>query len=178
MSRQVKQEERFMRWAQERESLFLALQRAPIPEKIVAYQQLEKRILKETRTAHEQLVIRRRISMDLLVATSQGPWRGFSPYLRRIERLGYASMLDRVLACVLAAQAANQSPAGRRKAAALIADIERRTRGRKLHPGVREEMDGALARARRILGIDPGKAAEHSSSPSMRMSARRRRPQS
>jgi hypothetical protein len=69
------------------------------------------------------------------------------------ERLGYASMFDRLLACVLSAQASKGSPAGRRKAMALIADIQRRTRGRKLHPGVREEIDGGLARAQRLLGI-------------------------
>jgi len=153
MPRQLKQEERFMHWAREREQLFLSLQRASIPEKILAYRKLERRILRETRTAYEQQVIRQRISMDLLMATSEGPWRGFSPYLRRAERLGYASMFDRLLACVLSAQASKGSPAGRRKAMALIADIQRRTRGRKLHPGVREEIDGGLARARRLLGV-------------------------
>ncbi|WP_157232012.1 hypothetical protein [Hyalangium minutum] len=165
-----------MRWARERESLFLALQRASIPEKLVAYKQLEKRILKETRTAQERQVIQRRISMDLLVATSDGSWRGFSPYLRRAERLGYASMFDRLLACVLAAQASKQSPVGRTKATALITDIERRTRGRKLHPGVREEIDGALSRARRILGINTIKAGAHSSASPTSLSARKRRP--
>lgn len=144
-----------MRWAQERENLLLTLRHAAIPEKLTAYRLLEKRLLKETRTAHEQQVIRRRIAMDLLTAASQGPWRGFSAYLRRMERLGYASLFDRAVACVLAAQASKQSPAGRGKAAGLIAELERRTRGRKLHPGVREELDGALARARRILGIAP-----------------------
>jgi hypothetical protein len=154
MPRRLKQEERFMNWAREREQLFLALQRASIPEKVLAYRQLEKQLLKEARTAHEQQVLRRRISMDLLMATSDGPWRGFSPYLRRTERLGYASVFDRLLACVLSAQAAKGSPVGRKKTLALIADIERRTRGRKLHPGVREEINGALARARRFLGVD------------------------
>ncbi len=154
MPRPVKQEERFMNWARERESLFLTLQPASIPEKVRAYKQLEKRILQETRTAHEQQVIRRRISMDLLKATSGGTWRRFSPYLRRTERLGYESMFDRLLACVLSAQASKGSAAGVRKTAALIADIERRTRGRKLPPGVREEVDGALARARRFAGLN------------------------
>lgn len=158
MPRPVKQEERFMNWARERENLFLTLQAASIPEKVRAYKRLEKRLLPQTRTVHEQQVIRRRISMDLLVATSGGTWRGFSPYLRRAERLGYASMFDRLLACVLSAQASKGSPAGVRKTVAIIAEIERRTRGRKLHPGVREEIDGALARARRFLGLTAGKA--------------------
>jgi hypothetical protein len=157
MPRRLTQEERFMNWARERESLILPLMRAPIPEKVRAYKQLEKRILKEARTAYEQQVIRRRISMDLLVATSDGPWRVFSPYLRRVERLGYTSMFDRLLACVLAAQASKGSPTGVRKAVALIADVERRIRGRKLHPGVREEFDGGLARARRLAGLDTGR---------------------
>jgi len=156
MPRTVKQEERFMSWARERENLFLTLQSASLPEKIRAYKSLEKRLLQQIRTAHEQQVIQRRISMDLLAAASGGTWRGFSPYLRRAERLGYASMFDRVLACVLAAQASRGSHAGVRRTAALIADIERRTRGRKLHPGVREEIDGALARARKFAGLHAG----------------------
>jgi hypothetical protein len=153
----LKQEERFMNWARERENLFLTLQHASIPEKVRAYRQLEKRILQETRTAHEQQVIQRRIAMDLLVAASDGPWRGFSPYLRRAERLGYASMFDRLMACVLSAQASKGSPVGVRKTAVLIADIERRTRGRKLPPGVREEVDTTLARARRFAGLEGGR---------------------
>jgi hypothetical protein len=146
-----------MNWARERENLFLTLQHSSIPEKVRAYRQLEKRVLQEARTAREQQVIRRRIAMDLLVATGDGPWRGFSPYLRRTERLGYASMFDRLMACVLSAQASKGSPVGVRKTAELIADIERRTRGRKLHPGVREEFDGTLARARRLAGLESGR---------------------
>lgn len=157
MPRNLTQEERFMNWARERENLFLTLQHSSIPEKVRAYRRLEKRILQETRTAREQQVIQRRIAMDLLVAASDGPWRGFSPYLRRAERFGYASMFDRLMACVLAAQASKGSPVGVRKTAALIADIERRTRGRKLLPGVREEVDGTLARARRFAGIEDGR---------------------
>jgi hypothetical protein len=153
MPRRLTQDERFMNWARERENLFLALRNASIPERLRAYKQLERRTLKEARSDYERQVIRRRISMDLLMAASDGPWRGFSPYLRRVERLGYTSLFDRLLACVLAAQAARGSPVGRRKAVALIAALERRLRGRKLHPGVREEFDGGLARARKLLGL-------------------------
>jgi hypothetical protein len=85
--------------------------------------------------------MQRRISMDLLMAASDGSWRGFSPYLRRVERLGYSSMFDRLVACVLASEAAKGSPAGTRKAVLLIMEIERRLRGRKLHPGVRDEFE-------------------------------------
>jgi hypothetical protein len=150
-----------MNWARERENLFLMLRNSSIPEKVRAYRHLERRILRQTRTEHEQRVIRRRIAMDLLMATSDGSWRGFSPYLRRTERLGYASMFDRLMACVLSAQASKGSPTGVRKTAALVADIERRTRGRRLHPGVREEIDGALARARRFAGLHAGTDTSH-----------------
>jgi hypothetical protein len=147
------QEQRFLRWAQERENLFLPLLKAPLTEKIRAYKQLEKRLLKEARTPHEHQVISRSISMDLLKAASGSPWRVFSPYLRRVERLGYFSMFDRLEACVLAAQSSRGSSVGGRKTQALIADIERRLRGRKLHPGVREEFDGGLSRARRLMAL-------------------------
>lgn len=101
--------------------------------------------------------MRRRITETLLMVTSAGPWRGFSPYLRRMERLGYSSMDCRLLVCAWSAQATKGSPAGRRKTAELIADFERRARGRKLYPELREQMDHILTRARRFAGLDTGK---------------------
>lgn len=159
MPRHLTQEEeqRFMGWARELDRLVLPLRNASIPEKVQAYKQLEKRILKETRTAFEKLEMQRRITETLLMETRAGPWKGFSPYLRRMERLGYSSMDGRLLVCAWAAQASKGSQAGVRKAAALIADFERRIRGRKLHPGLREQIDITLARARSF--IDPGKDA-------------------
>ncbi|HEX8822913.1 MAG TPA: hypothetical protein VF794_23500 [Archangium sp.] len=151
------QEERFMGWARELESLFLPLREASIPEQVQAYKQLEKRILKETRTAFERQEMRRRIAETLLMVTSAGPWRGFSPYLRRMERLGYSSMDCRLLVCSWAAQATKGSLAGRRKTAALIAEFERRARGRKLYPELRQQIDHMLTRARRFAGLDTGK---------------------
>jgi hypothetical protein len=158
MSRHLTREEedRFMVWARERDRLNLALQRASIPEKVQAYKRLERRILKETRTAYEQLEMRRRITEDLLMATMSGPWRGFSPYLRRMERLGYSSMDCRLLVCSWAAQASKGSPSGKRKTAALIAGFERRVRGQKLRPELREQMNVILARARRFAGLASG----------------------
>jgi hypothetical protein len=157
MPRRLTQEERFLRWAQERENLLLPLLKTPLAEKVRAYKQLEKRLLKEARTSHEQQVISRSISMDLLRAASGSPWRVFSSYLKRVERLGYFSMFDRLEACVLAAESSRGSPTGERKTQALIMDIERRLRGRKLHPGIREEFDGGLARARRLMGLNAAK---------------------
>ncbi|WP_331114036.1 hypothetical protein [Archangium sp.] len=146
-----------MGWARELESLFLPLREASIPEQVQAYKQLEKRILKETRTAFERQEMRRRIAETLLMVTSAGPWRGFSPYLRRMERLGYSSMDCRLLVCSWAAQATKGSLAGRRKTAALIAEFERRARGRKLYPELRQQIDHMLTRARRFAGLDTGK---------------------
>lgn len=146
-----------MRWAQERDQLTLSLLESSIPEKVQAYKRLEKRILEEARTAFEQQEMRRRITEDLLMATMTGPWRGFSPYLRRMERLGYSSMDCRLLVCGWSAQASKGSHAGRRKTAALIADFERKMRGKKLHPGLREQIDTVLARARKLIELSPNK---------------------
>ncbi len=145
--------ERSLRIGQERDRLFLSLRNASVAEKIQAYEQLEKRLLKEVRTAAEERELRRRIAEDLIMATREGPWRLFSPYLRRLERLGYSTMDRRLLACVMSAMASSGSPTGKRKTAELIADIERRTRGKKYHPALWEEINGALARARKFAGL-------------------------
>jgi hypothetical protein len=156
MSRTLKRaEERSLRMGQARGRLFLSLRNASIAEKLQAYKRLELQLLKdEALTANERLELQRRIAEDLLTAASEGPWRLFSPYLRRMERLGYSGLDRRLLACVLAATASKDSPAGRRKTAELIADIQRRTRGRKYHPGLREEINSAVDRARRLAGLD------------------------
>jgi len=149
------EEARFLAWAQQRERLMLQLRNAPIAEKVHAYKQLEKRILLETRTPFEQQEMRRRITEDLLMATRTGPWRRFSPYLRRMERLGYSSMECRVLVCSWAAQAASGSRVGMRKATALIADFERRVaRAKKLHPAARRQLEVTLTHARSVAGLD------------------------
>ncbi len=150
-------EARFMGWAQELDGLVLELGKAPLPEKVQAYRQFEKRILKETRTAFERQEMRRRITETLLREVSEGPWKCFSPHLRRMERLGYSSMDCRLLVCTWSARAAKGSPAGVRKTAALIAEFERRARSKKLHPAVREQTDQLLARARRLAGLDTAK---------------------
>ena len=148
------EEARFLGWAQQRERLMLRLRSASVSEKVHAYKQLEKQILQETRTAFEQQEMRRRITEDLLMATRAGPWRRFSPYLRRMERLGYSSLECRVLVCAWAAQAAGGSRAGLRKTASLIADFERRVaRARTLHPNARKQLELTLTHARSLTGI-------------------------
>jgi hypothetical protein len=127
---------------------------APIAEQVQAYKQAEKRILRETRTAFEEKEMRRRIAESLLRVTSSGPWKGFSPYLRRMERLGYSSMDCRLVVVAWAAQATKGSLAGRRKTAALIVDFERRVRLGHPHPNWRMQTELALARARRFAGLD------------------------
>jgi len=156
MPRELTQEEqeRSLRWAQERERLFVSLRDASLPEKVHAYKQFERRRLKDVRTAFEKREALRRIAEDLVMVTSDGPWRSFSPYLRRLEKLGYSTMDRRLLACVMSAKASKGSPVGVRKTAELIADIERRTRGQEYHPALWEEINSALARARRFAGLD------------------------
>jgi len=147
-------DERFMSWAQELGRVFRAVMNASIADQVRAYKQAEKRILKETRTAFERQEMQRRIAESLLRSTSAGPWRGFSPYLRRLERLGYISMDSRLIVIAWAAQATKGSLTGRRKTAALIADFERRVRRGKPHPKWLEQTELALARARRFAGLD------------------------
>jgi hypothetical protein len=152
-------EERSLRVGQARDRLFLSLRNASVAERIQAYKQLEKRLLKDEPTATEKRELRRRIAEDLIMATREGPWKLFSPYLRRLEKLGYSTMDRRLFACVMAAMASKGSPTGRRKTAELIADIERRTRGRKYHPELRWEIDHSLARARMFAGLDTEESA-------------------
>jgi hypothetical protein len=168
-------EERSLRVGQERGLLFRVLRNASVAEKIQAYKQLEKRLLKEEPTASEKRELRRRIAEDLVVTTHEGPWRVFSPYLRRLEKLGYSTMDRRLLACVMAAMASKGSPTGKRKTAELIADIERRTRGRKYHPALWEESNSALARARKFAGLDAEERATERSGRPKRKTARGRR---
>ncbi|HYO59986.1 hypothetical protein [Archangium sp.] len=155
MPRHLKKEEdeRLWRLAQEWDRLYLSLLNASIAEKIQAFKRLEKRFLKEMRTAVGKRQVQRRITNTLLMETCAGPWRRFSPYLRRMERLGYSSMDDRLLVCCWAAQAARGSSAGLRRAAALIADFERRALIRPLPPMAREQVEFMLARARGFIGL-------------------------
>ncbi len=177
MPRTLKEEEeqRFLGWAQELGRVFRSLQHASIPEKVQAYKQAEKRILKETRTAYEKQEMQRRVAEFLLMELRFGPWRVFSPHLRRLERLGYTTMIERLYACSWAAHACQGSPAGVRKTAALIADIERRLRGRKLHPELQEQFDTALARARSLAGLPPKPSKVAVSGRSPRTASGRRR---
>jgi hypothetical protein len=155
----TEKEERSLRVGQERGRLFRSIRNASVAEQIQAYKQLEKRLLRDEPTATEKRELRRRIAEDLVMATREGPWRLFSPYLRRLEKLGYSTMDCRLFACVMAAMASKGSLTGRRKTAELIADIERRTRGRKYHPELRWEIDHALARARMFAGLDTEESA-------------------
>jgi hypothetical protein len=161
MSRHLTREEqeRSLYWGQERDRLALSLRDASVAEQIQAYKQFEKRRLKEAGTAFERREVRRRTAEALVMTTREGPWRLFSPYLRRLEKLGYSTMDRRLFACVMAAMASKGSPTGRRKTAELIADIERRTRGRKYHPALRWEIDHSLARARMFAGLDTEESA-------------------
>ncbi|OJH38787.1 hypothetical protein [Cystobacter ferrugineus] len=152
-------QERFLRFGQERGNLFRALGDAPIAEKVRTYKLFEKRSVAEARTTFEKLELRRRITEDILMITCTGPWRGFSPYLRRMEKLGYSSMDCRLLVCGWSARASKDSSAGKRKTAELLASFEQRTRSRKMPPALRKQTKGVLARARQLAGLDDLRAA-------------------
>ncbi|PTL85446.1 hypothetical protein [Vitiosangium sp. GDMCC 1.1324] len=174
MSRHLtkEEEERLWRLAQEWDRLYLSLRNASLAEKIQAFKQLEKRFLKEMRTASGKRQVQRRITNSLLMETRVGPWRRFSPYLRRMERIGYASMDDRLLVCCWAAQAAQGSPAGLSKAVALLIDFERRARIRPPAPEAREQVEFMVARARKFAGLgateDVSEGAQRSKKPKAR----------
>jgi hypothetical protein len=153
------EEEKLWRLAQEWDRLYLSLRDASLAEKIQAFKQLEKRFLKEMRTAVGKREVQRRITRTFLMETRAGPWKRFSPYLRRMERLGYSTMECRLLVCGWAAQAAKGSPAGMRKTAALISDFERRARLQPPHPAAREQVEFALAQARKFAGLDTEEAS-------------------
>ena len=147
-----------MRCAQERDRLTLLLRDATVAEKAQAYKDLERSLVKDTSNATDIREIRRRITEDLLVAMSDGPWALFAPYLRRIERLGYSSLDRRILVCAMVARAVGNSNAGRRKTARLINDLEQRAaRSRRLHPKFREEIEVAIARARSVARLPPSR---------------------
>ncbi len=170
-------EQRFMHWAQELDRLTLSLYKsqASIPEQVQAYKQAEKRILRETRTAFERQEMRRRIAEWVLRAATFGPWKGFSPHLRRLERLGYSSMDSRMWVCAWAARASKGSPAGRRKTAELIADFERRARIPTLPPGLREQVELTMAQARILAGLDAEPRADEAHQRRKKTNARSRR---
>jgi hypothetical protein len=177
MPRQVKkkEDERLWRLAQEWDRLYLSLRHASIDAKIQEFKQLEKRFLKEMRTSAGKRQVQRRITETFLMETRAGPWKRFSPYLRRMERLGYPSMDDRLLVCGWAAQAARGSPAGLRRTAALLADFERRARIRPPPPAVREQVEFALARARSFIGLDTEEGIANKSKRRKRTAPRGRR---
>ena len=152
--------ERLGRLAQEWDRLYVLVRGASVTERLEAFKQLEKRFLKEMRTAAGKREVQRRLTRTLLMETREGPWRRFSPYLRRMERLGYASMDDRLLVCGWAAQAAKGSPTGSRKAIALITDFERRARLQLPHPAAREQVEASLARARSLIGLSTDAVAD------------------
>jgi hypothetical protein len=146
-------EDRSLRWGQERDRTFLSVKRAPFEEKVSAYEALGRRLVKEARGPRERIEIQRRIAEDLLRVSRSASWRVFSQYLRRLERLGFTSLDRRLLACVLAAEAARGSLAGSRKVKALIENTERHAR-RSRDPSVTAtEVQHALARARQIAGL-------------------------
>ncbi|OJT22386.1 hypothetical protein BO221_21595 [Archangium sp. Cb G35] len=154
------EEEGLGRFAQKWDRFYLSLLRAPIAEKIPAIKRFEKRSLKEMRTATGKRQVQRRITKTLLMETRSGPWRRFSPYLRRMERLGFSSMDDRLLVCGWAAQAARGSQVGLRRTAALIADFERRARIKPPHPAAREQIEFSLERAKSLIGLGSEQAPE------------------
>lgn len=173
-------EQRFMGWAQELGRLYLSLHqsKASIAEQVQAYKQAGKRILREARTAFERQEMRRCIAEWILRATMYGPWKGFSPHLRRLERLGYSTMDSRLWVCAWAAQASKGSPAGRRKTAELIADFERRARIPTLPSGLREQVELTLANARARAGLDTEPRADEATPHRKKAKSRTRRSRS
>lgn len=145
--------DRHLSWGRAREAAFLSLRNASTDEQLRAYRKLEKKLLAEARTDRERLELQRRIATDLLRVSHTRGWRSFACYLRRMERLGYSDMEDRVLVCVLASQAAAGNRAGVQKTALMIDAIERRMRSPRLDSDRRLEFAHAVLRARTFAGL-------------------------
>jgi hypothetical protein len=147
----------FLRCGRELDRLTLAFSKAVPSVKLQAYKDLERRLLKEARTAFQRREIQRRITEGLLRALSSGPWDVFEPILKRIERLGYSTLDRRVFVCVVTAEASKGSVPGVQKTKRMISDIEQRAArlNRLLPPRIRLEIIAALGRARQVAGIRP-----------------------
>lgn len=141
-------QERSLRAGQARDRLFIALKGQSSVVRVLAYQKLERALLKEAGSATERRELRRRITTDLLRATKAAGWSVFSRHLRRMERLGYVDLDERLLVCVMTAEAGAGSPSGTKTTARLIAEIERRARSVKNSERRLWELNNALARAR------------------------------
>jgi len=151
-------EKRSLRWGQERDRLFLELRGAAPEKKVRAYLALEKALLKGVVEEEDRLELKRRITEDILRACSNGPWRIFERYWRRMQQLGFTTLDRKLLALIFLAEAARTSPAARQTLRSFLMQIQRLARTKVDWSVTPEEIERAVIRARRISGLDdPGR---------------------
>jgi hypothetical protein len=91
--------------AQEKDYLFLSFIHSEAPFEVVAsaLQDFERHYRREARTPAEPLHLRQLAAIEILTeAFSTGwPWKDYAPPLKRLKRLGYPNLWERVhVACI------------------------------------------------------------------------------
>jgi len=116
---------------------------------------LEKHWLQRAKTPNQRLAVQRIVASTLLTEAygARLPWKEFGPWLRRLQRLGFASLGMRVHVSCLYVQSLHRFPRQAREAWDMLDDAERRAlrlrRGRPL----REEHMQSIAHAKKVAQV-------------------------
>ncbi|MFY0562603.1 hypothetical protein ACN28E_02070 [Archangium lansingense] len=117
--------------------------------------ELEKRWLREEKTATLRQQIRRGIAEDLvtLAYSFNKPWPEFGRWLRRVQQLGFSNLALRVHITCLYVQSLRLFPRQAHEAWDLLEDAERRVcRLRRENPLRREHLE-SLAHAKKVARV-------------------------
>ena len=118
----------------------------------LSYQDLEQRFLREARTPAERLHLRRLTAIDVLdeAFSKRCSWADVSPWLRRLNRLGFPDLWSRFHIATLYVQSLANFPGQARDAFSMLADVERRVLRRRKDRGSRQQMLDGIEHARRV----------------------------
>ena len=146
--------ERGLARGQEKDQLLMKLLKADAPYEEIkrALLELEKRWLREAKTAVERQKTRRGIAEDLVsqAYAFDMPWEEFGQWLRRVQRLGFSNLALRVHIACLYVQSLHLYTRRAREAWEMMEDAERRVlRLRKEH-FLRKESLNAIAHAKEV----------------------------
>lgn len=122
------------------------------------YLALQRRLLKGARSNQERLRIQRLIAKDILNGAyyNAETWGEFERALRRVERLGYEDVQDRLHAASLFVRATGRFPDKFSQAWAMLEEAERRVRRVRRGHCLREESLESIARLRKeVTGEAP-----------------------
>ncbi|WP_309894016.1 hypothetical protein [Archangium sp.] len=144
-------------FGEEIDLLYLNLMKADVPyeEYKREFLKLEKHWLQRAKTPNQRLAVQRIIASTLLTEAygARLPWKEFGPWLRRIQRLGFADLGMRVHVSCLYVQSLHHFPRQAREAWNMLDDAERRAlrlrRGRPL----REEHMQSIAHTKKVARV-------------------------